>query len=48
MTRKARGARKYKSKMWTRYRQTKAYNDLLEYKSAQNMAIGISTGKNTV
>jgi hypothetical protein len=39
MTRKARSARKYENKMWMRYRQTKGYNDLLEYKRVQNMVM---------
>jgi len=32
----AKRARKYKSKMWQRYRQSKSYNDHVEYKRALN------------
>ncbi|MGE5822757.1 MAG: reverse transcriptase domain-containing protein [Nitrososphaerota archaeon] len=39
MNRAAKKARKYKSKMWYRYRQSSSYNDLVEYKRAQNKAI---------
>jgi len=39
MTRSARRAQKYKSRMWIRYRESKAYNDLVEYKRAQNKAV---------
>ena len=39
MNRVSKCARKYKSKMWYRYRQSKTYNDLVEYKRAQNRAV---------
>ena len=39
MNKVSKSARKYKSKMWYRYRQSKTYNDLVEYKRAQNKAV---------
>jgi hypothetical protein len=39
MNRVAKSARNYKSKMWVRYRQSRSYNDLIEYKIAQNKAV---------
>ena len=39
MNRDARRAQKYKSKMWIRYRESRTYNDLVEYKRAQNKAV---------
>ena len=39
MNKTARVARKYKSRMWTRYRESQTYNDLVEYKRAQNEAV---------
>ena len=39
MNKAANSARKYKSRMWNRYRQSKTYNDLVEYKIAQNRAV---------
>jgi len=38
MNRVAKSARNYKSRMWVRYRQSRTYNDLIEYKIAQNKA----------
>jgi len=35
----ANSARKYKFRMWNRYRQSKSYNDLVEYKIGQNKAV---------
>jgi hypothetical protein len=35
----AKAAMKYKSIMWSRYRQSKSYNDRVEYKIAQNKAV---------
>jgi len=39
MNRVAKSARNYKSRMWIRYRQSRTYNDLTEYKIAQNKAV---------
>ena len=39
MNKSANSARKYKTKMLDRYRQSKSYNDLVEYKIAQNKAV---------
>ena len=39
MNKSANSARKYKTRMWDRYRQSKSYNDLVEYKIAQNKAV---------
>ena len=39
MNRVAKSTRKYKSRMWVRYRQSRSYNDLIEYKIAQNKAV---------
>jgi hypothetical protein len=39
MNRKAKSARNCKSKLWIKYRQSKSYNDLVEYKRAQNKAV---------
>jgi len=39
MKRSANSARKYKSRMWNKYRQSKSYNDSVEYKIAQNKAV---------
>jgi len=39
MSKSANSARKDKSRMWNRYRQSKSYNDLIEYKIAQNKAV---------
>ena len=39
MNKAANSARKYKSRMWNRYVQSKTYNDLVEYKIAQNRAV---------
>ena len=39
MNAKTKAARKYKSKMWIRYRESKEYNDFIEYKRAQNKAV---------
>jgi len=39
MNKLANSARKYKSRMWNRYRQFKSYNDLVEYKLAPNKAV---------
>ena len=36
---KAKAAMKYKSRMWHRYRSSRTYNDLLEYRRAQNKAV---------
>jgi len=38
MNRSTNSARKYKSRPWNRYRQSKSYNDVVEYKLAQNKA----------
>ena len=35
----AKAAMKYKSRMWLRYRQSKSYNDMVEYKIAQRKAV---------
>ena len=35
----AKAAMKYKSRMWHRYRESRTYNDLVEYKRAQNKAV---------
>jgi len=35
MNKPATSARKYKSRIWNRYRQSKSYNDLVEYKIEQ-------------
>lgn len=39
MNKSAKVARKYKSRMWFRYRESKTYNDLVEYKRARNKAV---------
>ena len=39
MNRVTKSARKYKSRMWDRYRQSKSYNDLVEYRRSQNKAV---------
>jgi endonuclease/exonuclease/phosphatase family metal-dependent hydrolase len=39
MNRNAKAAMKYKSRMWLRYRQSKSYNDMVEYKIAQRKAV---------
>jgi len=39
MNRVAKSAQNYKSRMWVRYRQSRNYNDLIEYKIAQNKAV---------
>lgn len=39
MNKTAKAARKYKSKMWIAYRASDTYNDLVEYKRAQNKAV---------
>ena len=38
MSENAKAAMKYKSRMWLRYRQSKSYNDEVEYKIAQKKA----------
>ena len=39
MNRAASSARKYKSRMWIRFRESQSFNDLVEYKIAQNKAV---------
>jgi len=39
MNKSANSARKYKSRMWNRYRQSKSYKDLVEYKIVQNKTV---------
>ena len=39
MNRAARSARKYKSRMWIRFRESQSYNELVEYRIAQNKAV---------
>ena len=39
MNRPASSARKYKSRMWNRFRESQSYNDLVEYRIAQNKAV---------
>ena len=39
MNKSASSAMKYKSRMWNRYRESKSYDDLVEYKIAQNKAV---------
>jgi hypothetical protein len=39
MSRDARHVQNYKSKMWIRYRKSRTYDDLVEYKRAQNKAV---------
>jgi len=39
MNKSVNSARKYESRIWNIYRQSKSYNDLLEYKIAQNKAV---------
>ncbi|MGE5821999.1 MAG: hypothetical protein ACM31M_05390, partial [Nitrososphaerota archaeon] len=39
MTKSAHSARKCKSRMWNRYRQSRSYNYLVEYRIAQNKAV---------
>lgn len=37
MTKAAKRAQKYKSKMWKRYKQNSSYNNLMEYRKARNL-----------
>ena len=39
MNKRTKSARKYKTKMWKKYRQSNEYNDKVEYKRAQNKAV---------
>jgi len=39
MNRLAKSARNYKSRMVVRYRQSRSYSDLIEYKIAQNKTV---------
>jgi len=39
MNHNAKAAMKYKSRMWLRYRESKSYNDKVEYKIAQGIAV---------
>jgi len=39
MNRVANSAIKYKSRMWYKYRQSRSYSDLVEYRVAQNKAV---------
>ena len=39
MNRTAISARKYKSRMWIRYRESQSYNDLVEYRMAQHKVV---------
>ena len=39
MNKVSKAAMKYKSRMWCRYRCSRSYNDLVEYKRAQNKAV---------
>jgi len=39
MNRVAKSARNFKFRMWVRYRQSRTYSDLSEYKIAQNKAV---------
>jgi len=39
MNRNAKAAMKYKSRMWLRYRESKSYNDMLEYKIYESKAV---------
>jgi hypothetical protein len=39
MNRKALRARKNKMKLWTKYKESKTYNDWIEYKRVSNKAV---------
>ena len=39
MNKEVKAARKYKSKMWKMYRESRTYIDLVEYKTAQYKAV---------
>ena len=39
MNKVAKAVMKYKSRMWHRYRESRTFNDLVEYRRAQNKAV---------